>query len=300
MQQDLITYATHFIDVLIKAFQSVLTDESFDLPTSPAITARQSAESVLTWGTQNHDKMTIFAGQLMETLEICFTGHKKMKVRKEKMWEQYYQLRSTNEFAHNWEAFLKQSGAVPSQTLYQHVTDIVFNHSIKEHYTAPSEPTPSTCTPTLDYNERNALRYISGYISRHVYRRLKDSRHKLKDELCFCIAEINDVDPDEMNDESNEWMKAIDRGGLKHVTNMTYSMFASAEVEMRKHIASRHDLNFISAKENIIDNDDVQFYWSMVSANWEEKVASALLEMLVDDFVKILKRLSFLFASCEI
>ena len=57
-----------------------------------------------------------------------------MKVRKEKMWEQYYQLRSTNEFAHNWEAFLKQSGAVPSQTLYQHVTDIVFNHSIKELY----------------------------------------------------------------------------------------------------------------------------------------------------------------------
>ena len=49
---------------------------------------------------------------------------------------------------------------------------------------------------------------------------------------------MNDVDPEEMKDESNEWMTAVDRGGLKHVTNMTYCMFTSAEVELRKHLHS--------------------------------------------------------------
>ena len=57
----------------------------------------------------------------------------------------------------------------------------------------------------------------------------KDSRHKLKDELFLCLAEMNDVDPDKMNDESNEWMSVVDRGGLKHAMNMTFCMFASAE-----------------------------------------------------------------------
>ena len=34
------------------------------------------------------------------------------------------------------------------------------------------------------------------------------------------LGENNDVDPEELN-ETNEWMKAVERGGLKHVTNTT-------------------------------------------------------------------------------
>ena len=178
--------------------------------------------------------MATFAGQLMGTFEkVCLTDHKKVK---EKMWQQYYIHRSTEEFADNWGAFLKQSGAIPSQTLYQHVTDIVFNHLIKEHFTTPSEPTQDTCTPTLDYNEKNALCYISGYITRQAYCKFKDSKHELKDELCLCLAEMNDVDPDEMKDESNEWMTAVDRVLLKYVTSMMYCRFTSAVVELRKHL----------------------------------------------------------------
>ena len=109
------------------------------------------------------------------------------------MWQQYYILRSTKEFADSWAAFLRESRAVPSQTLYQHVTDIVFNHLIKEYFPTPSEPTQDTCTLTLDYSEKNALRYIAGCITRQAYHKLKDSRHKLKDEM-------NDVDPDKMKE----------------------------------------------------------------------------------------------------
>lgn len=55
------------------------------------------------------------------------------------------------------------------------------------------------------------------------------------DELCLCLA---DVDPDEMKDESSEWMMtAVDRW-LKQVTNTTYCMFTSAEVKLRKHLHS--------------------------------------------------------------
>ena len=35
-----------------------------------------------------------------------------------------------------------------------------------------------------------------------------------------------------------------------------------------------------------MESDDVRFYWCMVSSNWEEEVASLLLDMLVNDCVK--------------
>ena len=245
---------------------------------------------MLTWCTKNEDSVEAFAGQLVATLEGCFTECKKISTQKEKLWERYYTLRATKEFADNWASFLKSSGAAPSRTLYQHITDVVFNHLIKEHYTTISEPTPDPCTSTLEYNEKNALRYISGYISRQVYRNLKDSKHILKDELCLCLSEMNDVDPDEMEDESSEWISVIDRGGLKHVTNTTYSMFASMEIELRKHIQSTtglSELNILGAKKQIMESDDVIFYWSMVSSNWEEEVASILLEMVISSYVTI-------------
>ena len=40
-------------------------------------------------------------------------------------------------------------------------------------------------------------------------------------------------------------------------------------------------------REKIINDDDVQFYWSMVASNWEDEVADVLLEMIIDEYVKI-------------
>ena len=41
---------------------------------------------------------------------------------------------------------------------------------------------------------------------------------------------MNDVDPDEMCDDSDDWMKSVDRGGLKHIMNMVYMFFVSVEL----------------------------------------------------------------------
>ena len=79
--------------------QSILTDEAFEVPTAPVIEAKRSAECVLAWCAKNETKTEAFADELFTTLESCFTSDKKIKVRKEKMWEKFYTLRSTKEFA---------------------------------------------------------------------------------------------------------------------------------------------------------------------------------------------------------
>ena len=76
----------------------------------------------------------------------------------------------------------------------------------------------------LSYNEKNALRYAAGYVMRHLKQKVKRSAHLLKDELEFCLTELTETDEDQ-DDESEDWVMAIDRGGLKHIRNMTYMMF---------------------------------------------------------------------------
>ena len=47
-------------------------------------------------------------------------------------------------------------------------------------------------------------------------------------------------------------------------------MFASMEIELWKYIQSSTglgELNILGAKKQIMESDDVIFYWSMVSSN---------------------------------
>ena len=43
----------------------------------------------------------------------------------------------------------------------------------------------------------------------------------------------------------------------------------------------------LSVAEKAITDGDVQFYWSIISANWEEEIVTVLLRMIVDLWVKI-------------
>ena len=141
-----------------------------DRPTPPAISAKKGAEKVLAWNatSANQTETASFAHQLVFILQSCFKDLKKMKDKKERMYEQLYQLRSTEEFRSNWAAFLKKCGVEANPTLYQHITDKVFNYLITVNIPKPTESSDIT-VPQLDYNERNALRYVAGYITRCIY-----------------------------------------------------------------------------------------------------------------------------------
>ena len=60
------------------------------------------------------------------------------------------------------------------------------------------------------------------------------------------------------------------------------------EHELRKHlrIDKAPTLND-GVKQALVVNEDFQFLWSMISADWEEASASALLQTIVNQWVKI-------------
>ena len=89
---------------------------------------------------------------------------------------------------------------------------------IKEHF--PLEVACSEQTlASLDYEEVNALRYTAGYVIRALRRKIERSAHTLMEELILCLVEMEQNEGAEH--ESEGWTNAIDRGGLKHVSDMT-------------------------------------------------------------------------------
>ena len=78
-------------------------------------------------------------------------------------------------------------------------------------------------------------------------------------------------------------VNCIDRGGLQHVDDVTFSLFAAMELEFQKYIdISDDDTIKKKAKDGILGNDDVQIYWEYLSMEWEEEIASSLLKLLTE------------------
>lgn len=79
----------------------------------------------------------------------------------------------------------------------------------------------------------------------------------------------------------------MDRGGLIHVHHTIYMLFVSIEMELRRYLAANPDLELISKSENVLENEDILFYWALVSSDWEKREAEALLHMIVEHYITV-------------
>ena len=116
--------------------------------------------------------------------------------------------------------------------------------------------------------------------------KLTKSAHPHKKDLLLCLPNLLSQEED-IDDDSSDWIRAIDRGGLTKVSNYIYQLFVTMEIELRKQLASTEVLVLSQdIKQAMLQNDSVQFFYSVDSGEWEE-VGSVLLEMIVNEWVTI-------------
>lgn len=81
----------------------------------------------------------------------------------------------------------------------------------------------------------------------------------------------------------------MDCGGLIHVGDGLYMVFVS--LELRKHFAQRKMmqviLDMLKITENVLQNDDVLFYWTLVAINWTEETFQELLKLITEHWIAI-------------
>ena len=158
---------------------------------------------------------------------------------------------------------------------------------------------PPASKEVLDFEECSALRYSAGYIICSLIKKITRSRHQLKQELVLCLREMiqgiyylymynyNYVEflyVDEEH-ESIKWTQLLDRGGLIHISDVCYY---NMELGFRQNftITSTETLK-TTIPDKVLQNEDLQFYWSLVSVNWSDEVSTALLHMIVNQWITV-------------
>ena len=180
----------------------------------------------------------------------------------------------------------KYAAEEASPNFFQYITDVIFRDMIKHEFPLISTNRDSSEAP-LSYLEKMPCGVLL-VVMRHLHEQLQCSAHPQKAELQLCLLDFSD--PDISTDESEEWVRSIERGGLKHVSDMTYTLFMSMEQVVHKHLqigsTSQNSQREITEKQ-IKDNNNALFYWCTVSAEWEEDTASTLLDMIVKLWITI-------------
>ena len=219
------------------AVEAVAVDEMFEVQSEYTTAALKTALVLQTWSKhspRHYVKLSSFAHILIVRLNACFPcKHSTLQLKKERMWGAYHRLRTSVTFVGDWQTFLSTSVQLKAfPAFYQFVTHYVFKGLIKLHYPVSVEAGQESHSRPLTHVEQNALRYVAGYVIRKL-RGLETSSHKEKDNMILLLMECAGDELDE--DRGTEtWTNMIDRGGLWHINDQTYSLFGIIEEEIRK------------------------------------------------------------------
>ena len=85
---------------------------------------------------------------------------------------------------------------------------------------------------------------------------------------------------------AQEWIQAVDRGGLVHISDEAFRLFYSIELSVRRYLTVKNATNMDNTfKEHltkcIIEDQDVAFYWCLLGYAHDE-YGETCLNMIVE------------------
>ena len=290
-------YLTERNEMFMTAIEVVLHDEGFDFPSDSAKNARKTASDLLPWCKDdvNIEALTSFVTEIFALFDRCINCSKRKVSHSkhvEKIWGSFHSERCMPAYASSWSTFLEISinttiSADP--IFFQFITDQMFKIFLKQTFTfdQDSQSQPH-CSSELGYEEQNIVRFIAGYLLRSLTKRLTKSADPLKKEMLLCLKELQETEGGKSED-SSDWVRLRDRGGLTHVSKTTFLLLSSMEVIVKQHTSKElQDFNEKGVlTEKILSSDEVDLYWESLSVNWDDRASSTLLGLIVDQWITI-------------
>ena len=286
-----------FKEMLRRALEHVTSDESFNIAVEPAATALKAAKNVLQWASQEENKsaFSAFEKTLVTELNTCLPkvckGVLAFRVQRVELWRSFHNLRTSEHFKKAWCEFLSQTRSDPVPTLYQEVSDLVFEELLISAHPLEADNKPKEITQ-VSYEDANVIRYIAGYVCRKVNDKIETLSCSEKPNLKKCLTGLLEEEGESAATASVDWTDAVDRGGLWHVREGTYMFFSAMEVEVREYLhINMTQKDTEAVKESVIDaiatSEDVLFHWAMLSAETEEEDAKVVFDMIVNLWVTV-------------
>ena len=273
-------------NALYRAMHALMEDDIrlLNTPTSQAINMMSTC--VCKWISTHVSESKWMEMTILSMLNKCIP--KKITTKQCFMWSHYHTLRISLEYISEWQKFF---GSIPDTCaskywpmVYQYAGHFMFKELIKSRCTVTDV---SSCSnPGLTYSEYSALRYAAGYVPRALRKKVVRSSYseESKTDLLNCLDDM--VGTDDIQCDSADWIKCVNRGGLMFVNDLTFEIFVAMELEIRNHLQACQPVNMLTVVTPAIkSNDDVLFYWSMISAGWNESSGNTLLDMVINMWV---------------
>jgi len=208
---NLCIYVLVAFSLLLCAVEAVIGDESFKVESKIASEVLKVGQKAYQWLKEptNVNQAELFAKSVVYQLESCIPTRgrfKSVQARRERMWSNYHHVRCSSVYISAWKIFLCQNLGTPGHPIFwQCVGDRIFKSLIKKSFPVIRQEAEvdDTITPTISYQEMNALRYAAGYVPRAHRKKLKKSANPLKRQLLLCLMDLLD-DGDERHTHSEE------------------------------------------------------------------------------------------------
>ena len=170
---------TEHVRLFSGAVQSVRDDESFSVPSPANVKAVETSFALTTWfdSPVRQAELNRFSLVLCTRLRACFASkHTSHQLKKEKLWRSFHRLRTATTFRNDWRIFIESSvGQQAHPAFYQHVTMFIFKKMIEVEFPLPPTDTIEHPDRPLTFEEKNALRFVAGYVCRKVRTSLERS-----------------------------------------------------------------------------------------------------------------------------
>lgn len=240
----------------------------------------------------NGKEAELFEEKLVSLLSNCFvTSTKSQKSREERYGQIITKLEHQKSTMGCGIHFCKWLDLLRCHQFFVNSSDHMLHELPTVHFPVINRDVTSQSTASeLTCEETYGLRYAAGYVPRSLKKKLPKSSNPLKKDLLLCLDSLIITDQEDIIDDSKQWIDLIDRGGLAKVTNDCYELFVAMEKELRKHLSIDKAPKMIdreAIKQAIIENEEVQFFWHIISGEWEEESSVSLLNMIAAEWLKI-------------
>ena len=265
---------------------------AFSIPSDRHIIALRLADEIIDMGKKDsgetvlkfsNDLSTVLV-QIVENTASC----SKFTTRKQRMWREFHKSRCST-LKELWTDFFKCLGIdhQSDSLLMQNVFEECFNYILKKKFESSE-----------NVSESSELRYVAGYIPHNLRKKILNGTHIFKESFLECLSQMGvkggeenlDTDGSSFQDFTKKWIQKINRGGLFLIKDEVYVFFFELERKLRQYLPKL--LTKKCCKQTIIDeildDDNVQFQWCLISTVVEDATASQeLLGMIVELWLTI-------------
>ena len=276
---------------------------------SYSIQLKEATQKLLDRIIQTDDKMESF--DKFSELVVSYMRRKICEVTKDvqfmsskrtKIWTEFHQMRLDNSgilhFA--WKELLSRLSLDDSSLLMQSLYDEIYSLLVKEYFssqsTAVQSPSSASAAVSFTDDELNAMRYACGYIPHVLLKKYEVRDGNIFAQYVECLGNMAvEGEGDNLLAYTSKWFTQVNRGGLFPLNDNSFSMFIEIEKSVRQLLPQsiiRNDNDKATFKKSVLDKiakeENVQFYWTLLSSDIEKvENSEALLAEIISLWITI-------------